>query len=154
MQEEQQRQVLEQVKQGVTRKIEEITTKDLSIEDLWKTIETTDLLKRKQVLQAKDVTETEKNRFNSKFEFLGGEGLKSEKILNIIEAIKDNFIEIEVVSNSQIKLKLSRLDKNEEVTTTLKNFIEQNKDKTYNVTVEYDKTTGLVSDLLVSIFDK
>ena len=77
-----------------------------------------------------------------------------DNILNVIEAIKDNFVEIEVVSNNEVKLKIDRTQKNDDVVETLKNFIEENQDKIYNVTIEYDETTGLVSDLLLTILEK
>ena len=151
---EQETQILDQVKQGVTEKIEEIKVNHFNLEDLKKILETAGLVKKQEVIEVKGITEAEKNRFNSKFELLGGEGLDSDNILNVIEAIKDNFIEIEVVSNNKVKLKIDRTQKNDDVVETLKNFIEENKDKAYNVTIEYDETTGLVSDLLLTILEK
>ena len=73
---------------------------------------------------------------------------------NLIEAIKENLIDFEVVSNTELKLKLDRLDKDEEVATTLSAFIEQNKNKKYNAKVEYDETTGLVSDIVLTMLEK
>ncbi len=151
---EQETQILDQIKQGVTNRIEEIKASHFNIEDLKSILETAGLVKKQEVIEVKGITEAEKNRFNSKFELLGGEGLDSDNILNVIEAIKDNFVEIEVVSNNEVKLKIDRTQKNDDVVETLKNFIEENQDKIYNVTIEYDETTGLVSDLLLTILEK
>ena len=63
-------------------------------------------------------------------------------------------VDIEIVSNTELKLKLDTLNKNEEVATTLSSFVEQNKNKNYSAKVEYDEETGLVSDILLTMLEK
>lgn len=145
--------VLNKVKSSVSKKANEITT-TINTEDLWNVLKAVGFVKEEQILEAIGITETEKSRFNSQFEILQGENLESDAILNLIEAIKENLIDFEVVSNTELKLKLDRLNKNEEVATTLSAFIEQNKNKKYNAKVEYDETTGLVSDILLTMLKK
>lgn len=146
--------VLDRVNRGVSEKANEITTNVVKIDDLWEVLKATGFVKEEQMIQAMGVTETERNRFNSKFEILQGDDLESTDILKVIEAIKENLIDMEVVSNTELKLKLDRFNKKEEVTTTLSSFIEERKDKRYNVKVEYDETTGLVSDILLTMLEK
>lgn len=146
--------ILDRVNVGISEKINTITTTVVKIEDVWEILKAIRLVEEEQVLQAMGITETEKNRFNSKFEILQGENLESTAVLKLIEAIKDNLISIEVVSNTELKLNLDRFNKNEEVATTLSSFIEQRKNNRYNARVEYDETTGLISDILLTMLEK
>ena len=146
--------IIQTVNEEISKKIEEITTTQINVEDLRKVLITVGLEKEEQLIESTGVTETQRNRFNSKFEILQGEKLESKDILNIVNAIKDNLIEIEKISDTQIKLKLDPNNKNEELITTLNNYIESNKTKKYNVTIEYDEQTKLVSDILLTILEK
>ncbi len=154
LEEEQVKEVMNRVNKGVSEKIEKVTSTNFKKEDFWKVLKVVGFVKKGQTLESMGITETEKSRFNSKFEILQGEELENEDILKLIEAVKDNLIGLEVVSNTQLKLKLDRLNKNEEVVTTLTNFIKQQKDRKYSAKVEYDETTGLVSDVLVTIVEQ
>lgn len=146
--------VLNKAIRAVSEKISEITTNTIKIEEVSKVINIIGNVKEQQVLEATGITETEKNRFNSQFEILQGDKLKSKDILELIDAVQDNLIDMEVVSNKELKLKLDRFEKNEEIATTLSSFIEKNKNKEYATKVEYDEETGLVSDILLTILEK
>lgn len=61
---------------------------------------------------------------------------------------------MEVISNTELRLKLDRANKNQEVVTTLTSFIEENKNRKYNVKVEYDQTTSLVNGVILSMLEK
>ena len=121
---------------------------------MWEVLKVTGIIKQDQNLEVIGVTETEKNRFNSKFEILQGENLDGAEILNLITAIKDNLIDLELVSNTELRLKLDLANNNEEIVNTLTSFIEENKNKKYTVKVEYDETTGLVKDILLTMLTK
>lgn len=146
--------VLDKAITAVSEKIREITTNTIKIEEVNKVINIVANIQEQQVLEATGITETEKNRFNSQFEILQGDKLKSKDILELIDAIQNNLIDMEVVSNKELKLKLDRFEKNEEIATTLSSFIEKNKNKEYATKVEYDEETGLVSDILLTILEK
>lgn len=151
---EQVKAVLDRVNSDVSEKIDELTTTVVKMEDLREILKTVGFVKEEQVIQAMGVTETERNRFNSKFEILQGDNLQSESVLKLIDAIKENLIDMEVVTNTELKLKLDRFNKNEEVATTLSSFVEERKDKRYNAKVEYDESTGLVSDIVLTMLEK
>lgn len=143
--------IIERVNGSVTKEIDEITTNVINKEDLRKLGEVLGIVKEQEALEAMGITETERNRFNSKFEILQGEELNSSAILNLIHAVQENLIHYEVVSNTELKLKLDRLNNNEEIATALSSFIEENKNRKYNVKVEYNEETGLVSDILLTM---
>lgn len=146
--------ILDRVNNSVSKEIDEITTNVIEKEDLRKLEEVIGIAKEQETLESMGITETEKKRFNSKFEILQGEEVDSSAILNLINAIQENLIDLEVVSNTELKLKLDRLNKKEEVATTLSSFIENNKNRKYDVKVEYDEATGLVSDILLTMLEK
>ena len=133
--------ILNQVTSSVFGKVNEINTNAIKTEDVGELGKAMGLIKEQDTIEANGITETEKSRFNSQFEILQGEDLKSDTILDLIDAIQDNLVDLEVISNTELKLKLDRLDKNEEVATTLSAFIEENKNKIYNAKVEYDEET-------------
>ncbi len=145
--------ILQQVNAQVSQKVTEITTNDMK-EDLWKILKTIGLVKEEQIFENIGITETEKTRFNSKFEILQGENLGKEEILNLIDAVKGNLVEIEVIQNNELKLKLERTKKTEEVATSLISFVEKNQNKKYNAKVEYDEQTGLVKDIVLTMIQE
>ncbi len=154
LEEESLQSIVKQVKNGVSQKIAEIMSNDIKKEDIWEVLKIIGLVKEGQSFEVMGVTEAEKNRFNSKFEILQGENLESSNVVNLIQAIENNFIDMEVISNTELRLKLDRANKNEEVVTTLTSFIEENKNRKYNVKVEYDQTTGLVNGIILTMLEK
>lgn len=145
--------ILDQVNTGVSEKINKIS-QNIDTQDLIFILNDIGLVKDTTIIEENIVSETEKNRFNLQFEMLQGENLDSSKMLTLIEAIKNNFVNIEVVSNKQIKLELDRYNKDEKMAQTLTNFVENNKDKKYNATIEYDEQTGLVKYIVLTIVEK
>ena len=99
------------------------------------------------------VSQTERNRFNSQFEILQGQKLNTEKIINLIDTIKNNLINIEVVSGNEVKIELSRNSNNEKMTKKLTDFIENNRAKnyTYDVKIDYDEKTKLAKYIILTI---
>lgn len=146
--------VKQQVTNSVSAKIDELTTTVINIEDLVEVLKTIGIVSNTQAIESRGITETEKNRFNSKFEILQGENLENNDILKLIEAIKENFVAMEVKSDRELELKLERFNNNEEMATMLTNFIEGNRGKKYNARVEYDEETGLVSGIVLTMLER
>lgn len=151
---EQVQMILDEVNKGVVGKTNEIITNVIKTEDIFNILKAIGIQKEQQTLEVIGITETERSRFNSRFEILQGEDLNSDEILNLIDAIKENLIDLEVMSNTELKLKLDKLNKNEEVTTVLKSFIEENKNEEYSTRVEYDEETGLVSSIILTMLEE
>lgn len=154
LEKEQLQSILQQINDKVSERVMEITTTDIDREDLWKILKTLGLVKEEQSFESIGITETEKNRFNSKFEILQADELKKEEVLRLIDAVKENLVDIEVVSSTELKLKLERSKKNEEVASNLISFVEKNENGKYNAKVEYDEETGLVKDIVLTMLQE
>ena len=147
--------IVDRVITSVNEKYNDIRENVVDVNDLVKLLVTAKLMKENQYIQSTvEITETEKNRFNSKFEILNGENLNKEDVLNLLNAVKENLVNLEVVSGSELKLILDRFENDEEIFEEIKSFIEDNNNTQYNATVEYDDETGLVSDILLTIVEK
>lgn len=138
------------VSQSVEQKLNEIFTTERK-ENLLQVLKNANIIPEEQKIEGVGTTETQRNRFNAQFEILQGENLDSNKMNTLIEATKNDISSIEVTSKTQFKLKIDNNSRNEQVETTLKKFIEDNKNEKYNVKVEYDEETGLAKYMVIDI---
>ena len=152
MEEEQLKQVIDRIDEGINQKIQSLN-EEINQEELKKILKNIGILQDTDILNITEISETEKNRFNSKFEILQGEEISSDNVVNTIETIKDNLINMQVVSNKELKLEINQKQNNEELATTLKNFVEKDKGRKYNIKVEYDEI-GLVKYIVLTIVEK
>ncbi len=139
------------VEQGLNGKIEELQNQ-IDIQELQQVLVNAKLLEKSQEIEVTQTTETERTRYNSQFEMLVGENLESDRILNAINASQNYISNLEVISNTELRIELTRNGNNPDVVTTLQNFIEEHGRENYNIGVEYDEQTGLVSSLLLTIY--
>lgn len=146
--------LLKKVNTSLLEKTQKLKENVINEQDILEILKTIGIVKEKQVLETIGITETERNRFNSKFEILEGENMESSKIFTILEAIKENLVGYEVVSGTELKLNLDRFESKEEILTKLKAFFEENKSRKYNAKIEYDETTGLVNGILITILER
>lgn len=98
-----------------------------------------------------EVTEVQRNRFNSKFEFLQGKEIDGKRMLEEIEIFKNNIMDFNVVSNDVLKIEMNRTDSQDERLKYLQEFIRTRGSMKYNVTLEYDEETGLVKYIVMTI---
>ena len=131
----------------------ETVRQDINISDINNMLINIGLIRDESVLGSTVVTETEKNRYNSRYELLQGENLKSEDISRIVDTIKSNLVNLEVVSSQELKLKIDRHEGNEEMAKVLNDFLEDNSNQEYNLKVEYGDD-GLVSALILTMVEK
>ena len=96
------------------------------------------------------LTQTEIDRFNVKFEFLGAEKVKAEEVVNIINSIKGNIIDVETSSEQQFKLKLDINNSDEEKANIISNYIAQSKNDEYNISIEYNQENGLAQYVVIN----
>lgn len=141
--------LMQRIKTSLNEKINETFTSK-GIEDFNKILNVLGITKEGQTIESTGITETEKNRFNSQFEMLQGNEITAENIIRAIDAAKNNINGIEIVSNTKLKIKIDRNNSNEEVTSQLVDFIEQDKGRKYNVGVEYNQN-GLVQYIVLEI---
>ncbi len=138
------------VTEGVNNKLNEIQT-EINMGELQQVLINAGLVKEQQNMELSGTTETEKTRYNSQFEMLKGENLDADSILNAINASQNYISNLEVVSNTELKIMLERNTNSPDIVTTLQNFIEEHKREKYNIDVEYDEQTGLARNLLLTI---
>ena len=141
------------VKEELAKKIDKIM-QDIRGEDIKKILKNIGVINSEINIEVDGVSEAEKNRFNSKFDFLQGENLNINDVLNTINVIKENVINLQVVSNSELKIEISKNNSNEQLVKTLEDFINKYKDRTYNVKLEYDEETGLVKYVILNMLEK
>ena len=145
--------ILNRVSEEVEKKLE-ILAQEINIEDLQQILINIGIINNTQMLEGEGVSETEKNRFNSKFEILEGDNIDSENMLKIFEVIKENIVDSQTVSNKELKIEISRDDKNEDLIKALENFIKNDEKRKYNVKIEYDEETSLVKYVTLTIIEK
>lgn len=117
-----------------------------------------------QIPSEGEVTELERRRFNSQFEFFIGENLETDNIKELTQIVENNFEDMKILTNNGTleDLDLSRLDgysneareykktisevvifinrnsKNEQKRQDLLNYLESEKDDKYTISIEYD----------------
>lgn len=149
LEKEQLQAVLNQVSEEVQQKINSIS-EEVKINDIQEILEALGIVNKQQNIEAGGITETEKNRFNSKFEILKGEELDNENVLKVVEAVKDNIINAQVDTNEEIKIEISRNESNQDIEKSLEEYIKKEKDKKYDIKIEYDEDTGLVKYIIMT----
>lgn len=111
------------------------------------------------------ISDTERNRFNSNFEFYEGENIPKDNILKLIDIAKNNLEDIRVTKykeqkNSEkdkapepeeYKLTIKKNNANEKLASNLAVGIKNSKDKEYNVKIEYSQKTGLVENIFITV---
>ena len=143
--------IINTVRSGLDTEIETIK-QEIVYKDIEQMLKDIGLMKNSTVLDSNGITETEKNRFNSNFELLQGENLENANVITSIQAIKNNIANMEIVSESELRLTIARNQSNEEVVNTLTEFLENNRGNKYNISVQYDEN-GLVNQLILTIVD-
>ena len=149
LEKEQLQAVLNQVSEEVQQKINSIS-EEVKINDIQEILETLGIINKQQNIEAGGITETEKNRFNSKFEILKGGELDNENVLKVVEAVKDNIINAQVDTNEEIKIEISRNESNQDIEKSLEEYIKKEKDKKYDIKIEYDENTELVKYIIMT----
>lgn len=149
LEKEQLQAVLNQVSEEVQQKINSIS-EEVKINDIQEILETLGIINKQQNIEAGGITETEKNRFNSKFEISKGEELDNENVLKVVEAVKDNIINAQVDTNEEIKIEISRNESNQDIEKSLEEYIKKEKDKKYDIKIEYDEDTELVKYIIMT----
>lgn len=143
--------ILNRISEEIGKKLESVA-QEIKLEDLQQILINIGILNDIQILEGEGISELEKNRFNSRFEILEGENIDSIDMLKIIEVIKDNIVNIQAVSNMELKIEIGK-DNNEDIVKALEDFVKKEKSQKYNAKVEYDET-GLVKYVVLTIVEK
>ncbi len=156
LQEEKLKSVFNKVSYKIQEKVNTLLENTIKVDDFKKI---SGSLLNKDYIDIEDitvdgVTETEKNRFNSRFEIFKSENLDKEELEKVLESIKENIVGMKVQSNTVLKLEMSMNESNENTYNKIINFVKNSKDKKYNVNIEYDNDTGLVKYMVIEIAEE
>ena len=134
-----------------------IITEKLTAEDINEMLKSLGFIKEDiiKIEEPVEVTETERNRFNSTLTLFIGENMSVEDIKKLLETVQSNLQDAEITQEEgklqQITLNIERdtgnSEKNAEILTTL----EENKNKKFNVTMSYDENTKLINRIFIKV---
>ena len=153
LEQEQLNNLLNTIKNNVNTRIEEVDSK-INIEEIRNVLVDLQILKQMQTIEDGGVTETQKVRYNSQFEIYKGNNLETERIVSLINTMDNFFSSIEVTQNNVFKIKIDSNNHDENVKTTLNNFLEEARNMKYNVEIEYDNETGLANYFVITVLEK
>lgn len=170
--------ILMQNIQSQIQKLNEIVTLD----DYVKMLQNIEILKKDtiQITDNENVTETEKNRFNSQFEFFTSENLSSDNIKELLNVAKNNFsdmkiftkdrevkdLDIEKLNGSdseardyienieEIQIYIDKnITSNQEKQNDTLSFVDKYKNKKFAVKIEYNNQTGLAEIIRIKVLN-
>ena len=109
-----------------------------------------------------NVTELEKNRFNSTFELFEGEHISKERIKELIHIVEENLGDVRVSNYREqgeeripleYRLVIERGTNNSELAESVIAYIEEKYSEEFSVRLEYDETTGLISNIYITVME-
>ncbi len=138
------------IQEAVVNRINFVKQEVIKTDDINEILEEFGLYHTTKRLQGSGISETEKNRFNSKFELLQGENLENDVVTGTIDTIKENIINVNATSGQELKLEIARNEGNTELGEKIKKYIDEKKDEKYDISVEYDEA-GIVKYVVIKI---
>lgn len=163
--EEQKNTIVNILYENIQKQIENILSK-IKFEDYTNMFKNLGMIKQSsiQIPNETGVTDIERTRFNSQFEFFASEDLTTNNIQELINVVENNFDDMKVLlkngtiedldiekatSNNQegsdykktiseILISIKENSTNEDKKEDIKNFLENNKNYNYDVSIEYD----------------
>ena len=109
------------------------------------------------------ITDAERNRFNSNFELFEGENVNKESVKELMDFVKGNLEDIRITkyeeqnntSDERIpleyRLSIKKDIDNTDLAEQFVNYIEEADKENFSISLEYDETTGLVSNIYVTV---
>lgn len=169
LKEEELKETLSSVQEKITGALTETLTK-IDIDNIQKILENLGIVKSAVAIERTQMTENEKNRFNTQLEFFTGENVTSETVMELLEYCKNNLLGIEFPSNTELRLNLD-LNANEDATLyakikdilvndddnvkiyeTLTKFYTEDKGRNhYEIKINYNEETGLADNISIII---
>lgn len=168
------KEIIKENLQEQEQKISSVVTK----EDYKKMFENLNIFKNRSIEIPDEigVTEIERTRFNSQFEFFVSENLTSENITELIKTVENNFDDMKVLTKngqiedldmekfklnstegtdyreniSEVLISIKERSTNEIKEKDIKDYIEENKNEKFTVSLEYNPD-GLVSFVRIKI---
>lgn len=130
---------------------------EIPMEDITKMLKGVDVIADTvEINPLPTLTNSEINKFNAEFELYQGDGLGVDSVNQLLAVAKNNLDTIEVISENEIKLNISKGISNEELANKVSQIIQTdtNKYKKYNIKIEYDQNTKIIKDIIITIVKK
>ena len=152
--------ILDILSQNVNSQITKITEK-ITAEDINSMLKSLGFIKE-DVIKTEvpvEVTETERNRFNSTLTLFIGEEMTSDDVKRLLETVQTNLKDAEITQDEdeklqQITLQIERNTGNAEKSTEILTALEENKSKKFNITMSYDENTKLINRIFIKVNEK
>lgn len=158
----------ERIKKIITNNINEQVKKideKYSINKIEEMLVNMNLMKKKaeNVSSQGNVTEAEKTRFNSNFELYAGKEISQERILELVNVAKKHLKAVKITKYNEedsssdtkepleYKLVLEKDKENDQLGDKLIKKLEEQENNNFDVTMEYDDNTGLISNIYISL---
>ena len=158
----------ERIKKIITNNINEQVKKideKYSINKIEEMLVNMNLMKKKaeNVSSQGNVTEAEKTRFNSNFELYAGKEISQERILELVNIAKKHLKAVKITKYNEedsssdtkepleYKLVLEKDKENDQLGDKLIKKLEEQENNNFDVTMEYDDNTGLISNIYISL---
>ena len=109
------------------------------------------------------ITKEEINRFNAKFEFYSGTNISGDSVKVLLDVVKDNLKSVDIIpmqtvstSTDKVKEKIKlNIKKDNENADLANGIIEKiNAQDKYDVTIEYNKDSGITEAIIIVPSDK
>ena len=121
-------------------------------------------LKEKELddISGETTTEMEKNRFNATFQLYEGEHIGKERIKELINIAKEDLKDVRITNYREegeqripleYRLVIERGTENLELAESVISYIEEKYNREFSVKLEYDETTGLVSNIYITVME-
>lgn len=98
-----------------------------------------------------EVTDLQRNRFNSQFEIYAGEEIEGKDVIELINIVESSLKSINVENSKTLNISIERNKEDKELAQRILNVIKE--EKKYNIELKYDNSTGLVSNIIITIVD-
>lgn len=155
--------IMEALKENTQEQTQSIQNK-IKMEDINTILKKLGLVKEDVIKteQPNEVTEAERNRFNSSFTFFIGQELSADNILQMLDVAKESFSDAEIIIEgeredrkelTEIKLHIKKNTQNEEKRQEVIETIssDKNKNKKYDITMNYDEETKLINFIDIKV---
>ncbi len=98
-----------------------------------------------------EMSEVQKNRFNSKFEFYESEETTYENVEKLLEVVSENLGSMEVISGKELKLNIEKGKEDQETINNILNVISKN--KKYKIEMQYNEN-NVIESITLTILSK
>lgn len=154
---EQTQNVINILKQNIEQQMNTVTEK-IAAGDINSTLKGLGFIKEDVIKEQQpvEVTEVERNRFNSNLTLFIGEKMSADDAKRLMEMVQGNLKDARITKNEkdklvEITLEIERSSTNQEKKEEVSKALEENKSQKYNITMSYDEETKLINKIFLKV---